>query len=650
MRDDETPRRFALLVGVSGYRNGNARRLSDGSTLLISTLKGPVNDVEGLKEFLRVQFKSQFEVISLISPPTSADNHNTSQEDAELQPTFNNIKNKFEEIESKARAGDLFYFHFSGHGGRLQASALSPNFDEDPALLTVDFGCGGRAIRGWELNQWLKRLYKKKVQVVVLLDSCYSGGAWRSDKPFRTQDEWGIIPSIPADEVFEGPPPDLGDRNSELKPSWSINPKSFTLMAACAPNERAEEVVKNGKPTGAFTHAFLQYFKNNKVHEPLISYRHLRDKLAVRLIGQTPKVYGCDRLLLFGNKEPFLVTPIIADFQDDKIILPVGTLHGVEQGSEFTFPSIATTISVTSVTDSTCSTNPLPNVLRALEQIQHGATWDVIPSRWSFGSKPFEIAVDKELGLDFQQDLYHALKDRISSEVDVTEWGSDSIHGGMLQVKGPKECIKLYGPESVIGNENLVRGLDFQGDDPDLDRKVAIALAHLGRYWQILELRDRTRENAGVFEIEMTKQEKRVPHKEEFCLKFHNKRDQKLHVSILNLGPGFHIEQLYPKSDSPMDISAGRKDEFKFSITVPENLRAETTNPLRDILRVMVTRGKSFSWKTLELPSIWDAEQMELHQPISETRNIERSDAFEWWLQDIIINTDAVQVISSVIV
>lgn len=116
----------------------------------------------------------------------------------------------------------------------------------DPSLITVDYCCGKPAVRGWQLNVWLNELNEKKVQVIVSLDSCYSGGAWRGNRRFRTPEDWTPPLNLPADEAAATEAPSMSnDRNTELEVSWGINPEGFILMAACKSNQRADKSQKH---------------------------------------------------------------------------------------------------------------------------------------------------------------------------------------------------------------------------------------------------------------------------------------------------------------------------------------------------------------------------------------------------------------------
>ncbi len=127
-------------------------------------------------------------------------------------------------------------------GEYLETSHSKDDRSKDPSLMAVNYCCEKPAVREWQLNVWLKELDEKKVQVVVSLNSCYLGGAWRGDGFFRSPEDWIASPNLSADEAAATETSSkLNSCDAELEVSWGINLKGFTLMAACQSNRRASE-------------------------------------------------------------------------------------------------------------------------------------------------------------------------------------------------------------------------------------------------------------------------------------------------------------------------------------------------------------------------------------------------------------------------
>ncbi|KAI0536693.1 hypothetical protein GGR58DRAFT_381472 [Xylaria digitata] len=129
--------------------------------------------------------------------------------------------------------------------------------------MTADYCCGRPAIRGWELNEWLWQFHEKGVRVIVVLDSCYFGGAWRAGFRFRSSENWTPPSNLPADEdAVQGSQRKPGYRDGDLNICWDLNPRDFTLMTACQNTEKAAEQNENGIVYGAFTLALMKYFQD----------------------------------------------------------------------------------------------------------------------------------------------------------------------------------------------------------------------------------------------------------------------------------------------------------------------------------------------------------------------------------------------------
>ncbi|KAK2037008.1 hypothetical protein LZ31DRAFT_482281 [Colletotrichum somersetense] len=648
MAQSRQPNRFALLVGVDQYLNNDARKDKQGSILSLSNLQGCVNDVAAIRELLQTDFQVDTPSI-LTSSPSPAALWNTADaepiESPDRLPTFENIKKEFDNVTNQAKAGDFFFFHFSGHGARLDPAQESPpDRLADPSLLTVDFCQGRPAVRGWQLNQWLRSLNEKGVHVVALLDSCYSGGAWRSGR-FRTPANWPTIPNLPIDEaaardvMFEP-----GNRDGELEPSWSINPKDFTLMAACESRQKAAEQTINGKSSGAFTHALIKHLKQNKRSGKQSTYRIIRDQIALDVTGQSPVVYGRDRLLFFDKVEPFSATPLVAKIGNGTVSLPVGKSHGICLGSEFCafLPSAGTGFSIMQVNDFDCTARISGETERALRNHQNL----VVPSRWSFCEKTLTVLVDPGFENEFKTSLSKSLQNRIASLVEITEMDETSESDDTpLRVVQTGGHIEIFGPELWIGYREPVHGLAITGQDLyERASKTAVVLSHLARFEQVLNLKSLASDEPPPFEVGLTSNGSvypgPFPNNQTHAFTFQNTCQNDLYLTVAFLGPGFNIKQLYPSSDSGECVLGGTSKSFSFHISIPHELRSarsvDPTRRHRDIVRTIVTRGKNVSWRSLELPHIWNVDQVEIGRV---SRSIGRdarivSETFSWWVRD----------------
>ncbi|KAL7933331.1 caspase domain-containing protein [Trichoderma chlorosporum] len=665
------PKRYALLVGINLYLNDGSRKVDNGQELSLGNLHGCLNDVNAVRQLLVEEY--EFDEISMLTSSCPGDNDEQDTiyplEPVDRWPTFSNIQNGFHSVCERAVAGDFFYFHYSGHGGRLKRVQGSPVKQlTDPSLLTVDFCCGQPAVRGWQLNQWLKKLHNKGIQIVVTLDSCYSGSSWRIAEKvsYRTPADWPLAPSLLADE--EAAAATLAQdnqehavpahRDAELEISWSINRQAFTLIAACGSDEKAAERVFNGKTGGAFTQELLDYLKPSEGGSRInVTYRMISDQLTTRLMGQTPGVYGRDKLLFLGSSEPFSIAPVVVRVEGDRIIIPAGSAHGVHIGSEFAlYPEIFGIIfSVDEIDDFECSAMA-PDELEVQLLKRHG--FAIAPSRWSFGEETIlQVFVDAAFGLEFQGWLREQLRTRIASPVRVIEYSNAESHTDpeILRLeKWGEDDVKIWGPEWLTGYDNCIRPLRLRDEDPkELVAKIAPVIAHLTRFRQLLGLKP-VGFNALPFvaSVNPVMNSKATgglyPLTQKFRFVFENRDcEEELHFTVIVLSPAFGIEQLYPPRDRPQTVAPGKRQSFNFFLKIPngpdwaqESLRQSVR---RDIIRTIVTRGRIVSWKSLELPNIWDASPTGPRRKPLPGRDARLAIDSDWWIHDEHLLTDVVE-------
>ncbi|KAK8031898.1 hypothetical protein PG990_001632 [Apiospora arundinis] len=639
--------RFALLVGVNSYLHDGSRRLPNDNIVSLTNLQGAVNDVRTIHTLLRHEFQfNDFTVLT--SSPSPLDPRIPSESD-DKWPTYVNIKKAFDNIYDKARSGDVFLFHFSGHGAPLCTTPSSPadGRSNDPSLMTADYCCGKPAIRGWELNEWLRRFNEKNVRVIVLLDSCYSGGAWRNDGRFRSPDNWTPPPNLPADEAaVQGTQKKPGHRDGDLGECWDINPKAFTLVAACQSTEMAAERHEDGAAHGAFTLALKTYFQDpSNASTP--TYRSICDRatglLASWNLSQKPQVFGRDKLAFLEDYEPFLFNPIAGVLQNGVVSISVGRIHGFSKRTEFitTSTSSKLVVSISELDDH-----------RSRAEIVSGFINDpspfieLVPFRWSV-KETLEVVIDPNLGQQFRKELIGGLGKRIAGDI---QYPGES---GLAENRGHKAIwfqvgsnengsIDIFGPEQLVGGPGPVRGWKTRGEsDNEKARESARAIAHLVRFGQILHLRNESQDTAPfrvTFESENSGNQHKV-----HCV-FQNVEDEELHFAVLILSSGFHVKQLFPSTDTLYAVPLRGRKSFSFTLTVRDELRRnagkDRQHRYRDIIRTVVTRGKSLSLKSMELPDIWNADQWDKQRSSDPGgsgglgRDANLLEDFSWWIQD----------------
>ncbi|KAJ4125313.1 hypothetical protein NW768_008930 [Fusarium equiseti] len=658
-----TGKKIALLVGVNNYikADSNTRKDNEGNAVTLHDLGGCENDVLNLKTMLGMKYGIPDATIMISSSSPNAKSYQ--------QPTYRNIENAFQKITQTAQKGDLFFFHFSGHGARLDTTRNPPNgYTEDPSLLPMDFCQGQPAIRGWILNHWLRRLYQKGVKVVVSLDSCYSGGAWRTDGMKRTVGEdWKPPVNLPVDEEQALTVTDIPsvERNAVPIDSWGINPYNFTLMAACKSNQSAQERRQaDGKICGVFTSTLVSHLhSDSRLKTYRAVYAAIKENFEASSMTQTPMVYGHDRLQFLGTTEPCCAIPLYVRVEEGRIRIPEGKIHGVTLGTEYTrLSSDAHKLVVEDVQD-TASFVKTPNETQSVWKSGD----EIYRSRLST-QQPFRVRVDSTLPSAFNEALLRKLKQHIHGPVEVV---TASPNGGSsavaVELKYNNGKIELYKQQSGAGHHTITAKRTYhswpspkltEGDSGAMERvpglellypnghesekpiaPSAAAIIHLLRYQQVLELRDLTPITEAPFTIKLIDEDRsselskgqKVFSSIKVRLVFRNFGRETLYFTVLTFGPGHHIKQLYPGSESSRRVTPGSINrECCFWLQLPENLRPGL---YKDILRTFVTKTNDVSLKGMELPDIWSEEQT-FHSTSSPLRDVRLVEEFDWWIDD----------------
>ncbi|KAJ3573298.1 hypothetical protein NPX13_g4755 [Xylaria arbuscula] len=682
------PKRFALLVGVDFYQNDNTRRLPNNEPVTLGHLEGAVNDVKIIQSLLQDRF--QFHSVYTLTSTASPNNPSVPIEPEHDWPTHANMKRAFEAIRNEANSGDIFFFQFSGHGASLETTPNSPKDGRkiDLSLMTADYCCGRPAVRGWELNKWLRKFYEKEVRVIVLLDSCYSGGAWRAGSRFRSPDNWTPPPNlstdVPADEpAVPGTVKKPGHRDGDLNECWDLDPRDFTLMTACQNIEKASEKSEGTKVYGAFTLALMKYFQNLP-NPSTPTYHAICDHTTTQIelwgLFQKPQVFGRDRLAFLEDYEPISATPISGTLKDGIISLPIGKVHGINRGSEF--------ITVSTGPSAIFSVSEIYDLESKAEMVR-GSVQDpsqsirAIPYRWS-SEKTLNIIIHPKLERSFREKVISHLGERIASNIQYTE-GAESttnqdpettwlwlglpflkqifshfgnwIASNIRYTKGVESAenedaeaawfrlgvkedggIDIFGPKQVLGYQGPVRGWKTSGGtDDERAKESAIALAHLFRFGQIVHLRNDS-EDAAPFRVTVHPPPGETV-ENVLDVVFQNNDDKELYFAILILSPGFHVKQLFPATDTLQAVLPRGRHRVSFSLTVPAELKQDEAidqqYKYRDVIRTVVTTGGNLSFKSMELPDIWNANKWDNQRTSGLGRDASLEERFSWWIHDV---------------
>ncbi len=312
--------RYALLVGINAYAN-----LPESLWL-----RGCHNDIAEVKDVLAGRFGFLPENMTvLLDEDATADG---------IREQFRNLIRMVDEHPAGAEPAQVV-FYFSGHGSRVPDQPPGhPDHDSDDGydstLVVYDSEkMGGEIdIRDDEINRFAHEICKNgKAQLMIVLDSCFSGGGARGGTRFR-----GIDRDLPRLV------PDAADLQQIIPKTL---PEGTVFFSACQSVQKEPEYQHAGKPYGLFTFYFTRFLRQEAIVSSL-DYRALRDAItsayALDKIVQppTPTVEGdvmTLRKTVFGADTACDYKPyfeVEKDFADPQLLrMNAGCMAGVTKGS-----------------------------------------------------------------------------------------------------------------------------------------------------------------------------------------------------------------------------------------------------------------------------------------------------------------------------
>ena len=329
---EEPPKYWAILVGINYYQTGRAHgRL----------LRGAIQDIEDVEKMLQSQLMGKRLQITKIAARAPEDPLFDPEAAAPNYETI--VHGAFGRVKSQAKAGDFFYFHFSGYGGRQQRKGTGDDGARNAVYEMLVFD-GDRHLPDSELGRLLDDIASRDVTTFAVLDCCHSGGADRAGNGVRGLEE--ILPPIFEDTNVESPTLqnydyDNGNADeiansrdvSTIEPFW-VRAKDYTFLAACHPSEKAKEIPDQGRWRGVLTSGFLRALGQLAAAGGVQTYRVLYEIIRTGMIkegyDQRCMLHGQRDRLVFCNQS--LETTRVATVQDMdkyKLQFDMGEVHGV---------------------------------------------------------------------------------------------------------------------------------------------------------------------------------------------------------------------------------------------------------------------------------------------------------------------------------
>lgn len=211
-------------------------------------------------------------------------------------PVRENIKALITNAADKLCNGDVFCVSYSGHGGRILKNSNTPQDGYYETWCLYD----GHLLDIELTKIW--SLFKEGVRVLVISDSCQSGGIVdKSNKAFARKYKSKALSDEISTAVFENQRDLYSKAISESKLDTALN-CHVKLLSACM----EDEVTHDGENNSEFTGALKEIWANGSftgfyetLHQKLFDRFHPRQNPCLINIGK--------QIPLFNNQKPFKI-------------------------------------------------------------------------------------------------------------------------------------------------------------------------------------------------------------------------------------------------------------------------------------------------------------------------------------------------------
>lgn len=207
------------------------------------------------------------------------------QHDPKFIPTKQNILQGMRWLVNGAQANDSYFFHYSGHGGRVKDSDGDEDDGYDETIYPVDHdryqGESGQIVDD-EMHEILVRPLPRGVRLTCIFDSCHSGTALDLPYVYSTQGvvkEENMFKDAGSGLLSAGLAYATGNKSGALSSIMGLGKnlmsrksvdervKKFksseadvVMFSGCKDSQTSADAMENGKSTGAMSYAFTSKF------------------------------------------------------------------------------------------------------------------------------------------------------------------------------------------------------------------------------------------------------------------------------------------------------------------------------------------------------------------------------------------------------
>ncbi|KAG0169799.1 Ca(2+)-dependent cysteine protease [Apophysomyces sp. BC1015] len=296
-------RKRALLVGINYFKSPNE-------------LKGCINDVHNVKQFLMTLYNFREEDMVILTD---------DQTNPRFIPTKQNMISGMQWLVHDARPNDSFFFHFSGHGGRVKDLDGDEDDGWDETIYPVDHkmypGDTGQLVDD-DMHQIMVRPLPPGCRLTAIFDSCHSGTALDLPYVYSTQGnikEQSLFKDTGSGLLSAGMKYASGNVGGALSSVMSIgnkllkgksvdervkqfksSPADVVMFSGCKDEQTSADSFEAGRSTGAMSFAFTTALRQNRSQSYLQLLNSVRQILREKY-SQRPQLSSSHPIDLIGQ-------------------------------------------------------------------------------------------------------------------------------------------------------------------------------------------------------------------------------------------------------------------------------------------------------------------------------------------------------------
>jgi len=215
-------------------------------------LSGCIDDTNRMKHLLSSHEFNDFKILTDLT---------------DCKPTKANILNEFKNLIVNAKAGDVLFFYYSGHGSYTYDRNRDETDGKDEMIISSDL----QEVLDDELKTILQNHLSREVTIIGLFDSCHSGTMFDLKYNYLGR-------KSSNDDIYSE-----NDKVSECQ-------GNVIMISGCMDEQTSAEAFIENKVQGALTWSFIECLNNS----PNCSWRELiktmRDSLKNNGFSQIPQL------------------------------------------------------------------------------------------------------------------------------------------------------------------------------------------------------------------------------------------------------------------------------------------------------------------------------------------------------------------------